>query len=105
MNPFLACAMTVLIEAPFLALCGYRDRGAVAIIACTNIVTNLLLGLAMVFLPCGRTPIGLLILEALVVVGEYAIYARAFGRSRRLFLLTLAANALSCGIGLLLTSR
>ena len=42
---FLACALTVLIETPFLALFGYRKRDEVVIIVCANVVTNLLLNL------------------------------------------------------------
>ena len=32
----------------------------------------------------------------------YAVYALAFGRSKRLFLLTLGANCLSCALGVLI---
>ena len=37
-----------------------------------------------------------------MVAAEYSVYALACGRSRRLFLLTLAANVLSYSLGLLI---
>ena len=97
----LACVLTVLIETPFLALCGYRGREDLALIACTNAFSNLLLNLSfLLFLPW--TPLGITAGELAVLGLEYAIYARAFGPSARVFFLTLAANALSLGLGLLL---
>ena len=41
-------------------------------------------------------------LEAAVVAAEYAVYAYACGRSKKLFWLTLAANVLSYCLGLIL---
>ena len=101
MSLFLACALTVLIETPFLALFGLRGREEIAVTVCANVVTNLILNLCWTFLLPHR-PAVVLLSEALVVFAEYCVYALAFGRSRRLFFLTLAANALSYGIGLLL---
>ncbi|MCR5682007.1 MAG: hypothetical protein K6G29_06080 [Clostridiales bacterium] len=102
MSIFLAAALTVLIEVPFLALCGYRQRDELAVAALTNLVTNLTLNLLfrLGVLPY-RIPV-ILAAEALVVLAEYGIYALAFGRSGKLFFLTLAANALSFGIGVIL---
>ena len=40
--------------------------------------------------------------EVLVVVAKYDMYCVAFGRGTKLFLPTLAASVLSCGIGLIL---
>ncbi len=101
MSIFLACALTVLIEVPFLALFGYRRRDEIAVTFLSNVVTNLTLNLSlMLFLPY-RIPV-ILVSEAVVVAAECAIYALAFGASGKLFLLTLAANVFSfCG-GLLL---
>lgn len=100
----LACFLTVVIETGFLALCGYRGRDDLIIVACANVVTNLSLNLLLALcFPGGAGP-WLAFLEAVVVIAEYLIYARAFGASRRLFLLTLAANVLSFGIGLLLSA-
>jgi hypothetical protein len=98
----LACLLTVLIETPFLAVCGYRSKGAIAITVCTNVITNLVMNVLLTLL-CPQWTIGVLVLaEALVVVTEYLIYSVPFGRGQKLFLLTLAANALSCGLGLIL---
>ena len=100
MSLFLACALTVLLETPLFAAAGYRDRTSLTIVICANIVTNLTLNLALSLLPrsIGAAAMG----EALVLAAEYGAYAFAFGPSRRLFMLTLAANVLSCGVGLLL---
>ena len=97
-----ACILTVAIETPFLMLFGYRDRNAVTIIVCVNVITNLLLNLILALTGFLR-PLAL-VLECAVVVAEYAVYALAFGRGWKLFVLTLTANTLSCGIGLLLFS-
>lgn len=102
MSIALACLLTVTIETPFLAACGYRDKSAIAIIICANVITNLVMN-ALLTLLYPQWTIGILALaEALVVVAEYAIYSVPFGRGKKLFLLTLAANVLSCGIGLIL---
>ena len=98
----LACLLTVLIETPFFALCGYRSKSAIAIIVCTNVITNLVMNVLLTLL-CPQWTIGVLVLaETLVVVAEYLIYSVPFGRGQKLFLLTLMANALSCGLGLIL---
>ena len=99
---FLACALTVLIEGAFLALWGYRSRFALTVIVCANVITNLLLNLCIRLAFHGDPGAWLYLLEALVVAAEYAVYAVAFGKGRKLFALTLAANCLSCGLGLLI---
>ena len=38
---FLACLLTVVVETAFFAAFGYRDRYALTVIVCANIVTNL----------------------------------------------------------------
>ena len=101
MRIFLACALTVLIETPFLALWGYRKRDELIIIVCANVVTNLLLNLLLWRVPSLYGP-AVYALEAVVVAVEYGIYRLAFGPRKGLFLLTLAANALSYGLGLLI---
>ncbi len=101
MRIFLACALTVLIETPFLALFGYRKRDEVIIVVCANVVTNLLLNLLLWRVPSLYGP-AVYALEALVVAVEYGVYRLAFGPRRGLFWLTLAANALSYGLGLLI---
>ncbi len=101
MQILLACVLTVLIETPFLALWGYRDRRSLTVIVCANVITNLLLNLSFL-LGLPYRPVVIAAAELLVVAAEYGIYARAFGRSRKLLLLTLTANCLSFGLGLLI---
>ncbi len=98
---FLACLLTVVIEGAFLALFGYRDRFSLTVIVCANVITNLLLNLAILFAFRGDPGAWIYGMEALVVMAEYAVYAVAFGQSGKLFLLTLAANCISYGVGLL----
>ena len=102
MNYLIPCLLTVGIELAFLGCFGYQDRNAVSIIVLVNVITNLLLNLILALI--GKTWITALLLECLVVAAEYLAYAYAFGRGRRLFFLTLGANVLSCGIGLILFS-
>ena len=97
----LACGLTVLIETPFLALWGYRKKRELAVIVCANVLTNLLLNLSF-RLGLPYVPIWIAAGELCVVAAEYAIYTMAFGPGRRLLLLTLLANGLSFGLGLLL---
>lgn len=99
---FLACLLTVLIEGAFFALLGYRDRFSLTVIVCANVITNLLLNLTILLVFSGQPGAWIYLMEATVVAAEYAVYAVAFGRSRKLVLLTLAANCLSYGIGIAL---
>ena len=96
---FLACLLTVAVETAFLAAVGYRDRYALTVIICANVVTNLLLNLVL-WLVGGAVGAWIYLLEALVVAAEYAVYAVAFRPGWKLFGLTLAANCLSYGLGL-----
>ena len=96
-----ACGLTVLIETGFFLLLGWRGRDRIAAVICVNIVTNLLLNLCFdLWIPFGVLSVALG--ELLVAAIEYAVYARLCGRSRRLALQTLLANALSFGTGILL---
>jgi hypothetical protein len=100
----LALAVTLALEAPIVAL-GYRGsisstgvrRWGVAFLS-VNLFTHGLLWMAQ--------PRGLPRLagaEGMIVLVEAALYARLFGGGgRRAFLVSLAANALSLGAGLLL---
>jgi hypothetical protein len=107
MNPLLACTLTVLIETPFLAAFGYRKGFDLAVIVCSNVLTNLLLNLLLIgSVLLGITQNGYTLLTFVLEIGvffsEYGIYRAAFGSSRRLALLTAAANALSLLLGLLI---
>lgn len=99
---FLACLLTVAIEGGFFAALGYRDRFSLTVIVCANVITNLLLNLAILFAFSSDPGLWIYPLEAAVVAAEYVVYRAAFGRGRKLFLLTLAANCLSYGAGLLI---
>ena len=99
---FLACLLTVAVETAFLAAFGYRDRLALTVIVCANVITNLLLNLAILLMFRGDPGLWIYPMEALVVAAEYAVYAIAFGKGWKLFFLTLAANLLSYGLGLLI---
>ena len=97
----IACALTLLIEAPFLFLCEYKGREKMLLIVCVNIATNLTMNLCFLFFVPYRL-FTVAIAETLVVAVEFFVYSAAWGRSLRLFLMTFAANALSFSLGLLL---
>ena len=46
---FLACLLTVAVEVAFFALCGYRNRLSLLVVVCSNVITNLLLNLTILF--------------------------------------------------------
>ena len=99
---FIACLLTVLIETPFLAVCGYRKRCDLAVIVCTNVVTNLLLNLIIQLLFRGSPGVWIYLMELAVVLAEFLIYAAAFEKTWKMLGLTFAANCISYGIGLLI---
>ena len=99
---FKACLLTVLLETGFFYLLGYREKDDLTIVACANVITNLTLNLTIALLFPEGPGLWLALMEGIVVLAEYLIYARAFGASGKLFLQTLAANALSYGVGVLL---
>ena len=99
---FLACAFTAAVETALFALLGYRRIWQLTVVAGANITSNLLLNLIAALCFPGGVGAWIWPLEAAVVAAEYAVYAAAFAPGLRLFALTLAANALSYGLGLLL---
>lgn len=99
---FVACALTVIIEVPFLALFGYRSREDLAITVCTNVVTNLLLNLIIQLAFRGSPGGWIYLMELAVVLAEFFIYAAAFEKTWKMLGLTFAANCISYGIGLLI---
>ncbi|MEG2008382.1 MAG: hypothetical protein RR055_06110 [Oscillospiraceae bacterium] len=103
MNLYIACILTVFLETAFLALCGLRNRAFLAVCVCANTATNLSLNLLLGAM-AGTVNITYFVYlsEAAVIAAEYIVYALVEGRSKRLFLLTLAANALSYGAGLII---
>lgn len=97
-----AALLTVAVETVFLAITYRRDAAFLVLCAALNIATNLALNLLLSCLPQGELHWLIYPLELAVVAIEYAVYAYACGRSKKLFLLTLAANVLSYCIGLAL---
>jgi hypothetical protein len=104
MTMFLACLLTIVIETLFFAVVGYRNRVFLLLCALSNAVTNLSLNLLLqlLYMLGADLTIAVYPLEALAVAAEYWIFAAVRGRSLRLLLLVLAANALSYGAGLLI---
>ena len=98
----LACLLTVLVETALFALFGYRSRDDLTIVACANVLTNLTLNLLLAFVLPYDAHFWVLPLEIAVVLAEFLIYAKAFGPSKKLFVLTLAANVLSFALGVML---
>ena len=87
------CALTVVLELIFFLLTGYgRREHFVPLCIAVNIATNLTINLILSAYSAAWL---LLMLEALVVVTEYGVYAAAYGRSRKLAALTLGANLLT----------
>ena len=97
-----AALLTVVVETVFLAITYRRDAAFLVLCAALNIATNLALNLLLSCLPQGELHWLIYPLELAVVAVEYAVYAYACGRSKKLFLLTLAANVLSYCLGLAL---
>lgn len=104
MSLLLACALTVAIETLFFLLVGWRDRQFLLLCVSANVLTNLSMNLLILLLArfgLWHRPLALP-LELCVVAAEYAIYAIVRQRGGKLLLLTLAANVLSCSVGLLI---
>lgn len=97
-----AALLTVAVETVFLAIAYRRDAAFLVLCAALNIATNLALNLLLSCLPQGELHWLIYPLELAVVAIEYAVYTYACGGSKKLFLLTLAANVLSYCIGLAL---
>ena len=94
-NLFLACLITVVVETAIFWLVGYRSRDEILVVVCTNVITSLLLYLALygMFFPVwGRT---IVLGELLVMTIETIIYSFAFGRFGKMLALVVAANLLS----------
>ena len=97
-----AALLTVAVETVFFAVTYRRDAAFLVLYAALNVATNLSLNLILAILTGGTAAWAVYPLEFAVVAIEYAVYAYACGGSKKLFLLTLAANVLSYCIGLAL---
>ena len=100
----LACVLTVVIELVFFLLIGKRSRDFAFVCVLINIATNLTLNLILSLLYAAGWYGNLQVigLEVLVVLAEYRVYALLEGKSRKLMLLTIAANAITYGLGLVI---
>ena len=97
-----ACILTVAIECLFFWLLGRRTGPEQAVIALTNVVTNLSLNLFLSLVPSAYYAPWIYLLELTVVAAEYLIYKKAFGVSRWLLLQVFCANLITYCTGLLL---
>lgn len=100
----LACVLTVVIELVFFLLVGKRSRDFVFVCVLINIATNLTLNLilSVMNLMGWYGSLQVIVLEVLVVFAEYWVYALLEGKSRKLMLLTIAANVITYGLGLII---
>ena len=92
--------LTAVIESAVFAAAGYTGADALSLCAAVNLLTNISLNLILSLTGWGTA--GVLILEMLIVAVEYLCYSCAFGKGRKLFALTFAANLLSFLIGKLI---
>lgn len=98
---FLFCLIAVIVETGFFWMCGYDSRKKMAVVACTNVLTTL--GMNLLMIPNGYRSIPTVVAAELVLIAvEFSVYSIAFGRSWKLLLLTITANALSFGALLVL---
>lgn len=96
----LPCALTVIIELIWFLCFGYRDMLSVLLCVFVNVVTNISLNYYISYY--NSSPWAVVIGEVIVVIAEYFMYAMAYGRGKRLFLITLGANLLSFLTGFVL---
>lgn len=100
----LACVLTVVIELIFFLLIGKRSRDFAFVCVLINIATNLTLNLVLSLMNLigwyGNLQV--IVLEVLVVFTEYRVYALLEGKSQKLMLLTIAANVITYGLGLVI---
>ena len=104
MKLFIACVITVVMESALFWIFGYRKKEDLMIVALANVITNLTLNLIIALVPGTYEQILVICLEIVVMIAEYLIYMKAFGGSAGLMALTVAANLLSYGTGLVLTA-
>lgn len=96
----LPCFLTVIIELIWFLCFGYEGILFILLCASVNIATNIALNYALSFCIACFVPAAI-IGELIVLAVEYSMYCLAYGRSKRLFFLTLGANIMSLAIGIL----
>ena len=97
----LFCLIAVIFETALFWMFGYDSRDERTVVACTNVLTTL--GMNLLMIPNGYRSIPTVVAAELVLIAvEFSVYSIAFGRSGKLLLLTIAANAISFGITLII---
>ena len=97
----LFCLIAVILETAFFWMFRYDSRDEKTVVACTNVLTTIVMYL--LFFPNWYRSIPTIVMaEVILIAAEFGIYAIAFGRSWKLLLLTIAANAISFGFELLI---
>jgi len=102
----LRAALTVVLELGVALLFGYRGKRPLAVFAVVNVVTQFMLYISLYLITYWRGPwafwFWFVILELAVLVVEAIAYTLLVERKSRVRWYALAANALSCGAGLVL---
>ena len=94
----------MILETTFFWMFGYDSRDEKTVVACTNVLTTA--AMYLLFFPNGYRSIPTIVIAEIILIAvEFGIYSAAFGRSWKLLLLTIAANALSFGFELLIKKR
>ena len=104
MEAIAACLITVAAETVFFAAFRYRRGSFLTVCVFLNVATNLGLNMLLGYLSLWGKSLSLLVypLEIAVVLIEFAVFSLLEGPSKKLFLLTLGANCLSYGLGILI---
>ena len=100
----ISLALTLAVELGFALVCRYRGR-VLALVALVNVLTNPLVVQAALLWRYYALPgyaAAVAVLELLAVLTEGFLYAKSRLGIRRPYVFSLAANALSFGLGLLL---
>ena len=90
------CILTVITETAVFRLAGWKDKWGLIIIALTNVITGLVQGIMLSLFYYYYIPPILIIVELIAVWLEFALFRVWLGRDRKLLLVTLIANVLSC---------
>lgn len=103
----MALGLTMAVELPVAWLLGLRTISAVLAIVMVNLVTHPLLHLILLVLLTvqgwAAAPLYvILVLECAVTAAEWGLLAYALGQPKKMLLISVAANAASYTIGVLL---
>lgn len=99
MGILFACLFTVIIESAFFYFFCEKETCNLIIIVLSNIISNLLLNLIILFVFNGNPGFWIVPMEFAVVFFEYFIFSISFHNKHNLFLKTFLANCLSYSTG------